>query len=272
MRGFTLLELMVVVAIMGLLGTVSIGGYQQMQRGMEGRGALENVNSFMRAAYERAQIDRQPTFVYFWNELKREATDEEPAIVVGRAVAVRGRGRISRLDSGASGRLLIDEFGDLEQYDEDGEYADPRSNDSTVRLYQLDGRPTTPKYSTVRETPVTPNGNNGGQTEIYVTHTPAGDGRIIQFGYVETASQGANWKVGSVYGLEFLSIELPHGYVFGSSVPNSMGQPVVDAGGIVCTVGTGTAAGSAGTIQVCPMNGSRVGKAVGTSTNPAQQR
>lgn len=285
MRGFTLIELMVVIAIMGLLGTASVGGYRQMQRGMEERGALENVNSFMRAAYERAQIDRKPTYVYFWNEIKREATDEDTEIVVGRAVAVRGRGRISRIDSAAAGRLLIDEFGDLEQYDEDGNYADPPSNDATIRLYQLDGSSQTPKYSTVRETPVTPNGNTGGQVEIYVTHDPTtdmldnsswGKGRIIQYGFVETANQGATWKVGSVYGMEFLSLELPHGYVFGSSVPTSMGQAVKDAGGIICKVGVGTGTGSAGTIEVYARrpdgSGAMSSQRVGSSTNPSQQQ
>ena len=53
---------------MGLLGTVSVGGYRAMQRGMEERGVMENVNAVIKTAYERAQIDRRPTVMYFWNE------------------------------------------------------------------------------------------------------------------------------------------------------------------------------------------------------------
>ena len=49
-RGFTLIELLVVIGIMGLLGTVSVGGYNAMQRGMEERGVMENVNTFIRTA------------------------------------------------------------------------------------------------------------------------------------------------------------------------------------------------------------------------------
>ena len=62
-KAFTLVELLVVVGIMGLLGTVSVGGYRAMQRGMADKGVMENVNSFVRAAYQRAQIDRQPTAI-----------------------------------------------------------------------------------------------------------------------------------------------------------------------------------------------------------------
>ena len=47
---FTLIELLMVIMIMGLLGTVTVGGYRAMQRGMEERGVMENANHFIRAA------------------------------------------------------------------------------------------------------------------------------------------------------------------------------------------------------------------------------
>ena len=74
-RAFTLIELLLVVGIMGLLGTVSVGGYQQMRRGMEEKGVIQDVNTLIRAAYQRAQIDRQPTAVVFWNETLRGEND-----------------------------------------------------------------------------------------------------------------------------------------------------------------------------------------------------
>ena len=107
-KAFTLLELLVVMGIMGMMAVMSVGGYRAMQRGMEERGVMENANHFIRAAYRRAQIDRQPVAVYFWNETLREETDTEPMIVVGKAVAVRRAGRVSRyIDP-----YLYDEFGD----------------------------------------------------------------------------------------------------------------------------------------------------------------
>ena len=142
---FTLIELLMVIMIMGLLGTVTVGGYRAMQRGMEERGVMENANHFIRAAYRRAQIDRQPVAVYFWNETLREETDTEPMIVVGKAVAVRRAGRISRYVD----PYLYDEFGDLDKErliesaeDEDEENADSGSteNDNLVPLYKMNSR------------------------------------------------------------------------------------------------------------------------------------
>ena len=122
-----------VVMIMALLGTITVGGYRAMQRGMEERGAMENANHFIRAAYRRAQIDRQPVALWFWNETIREETDTEPMIVVGKAVAVRRAGRVSRY----SDLYLFDEFGDLDRerlieskQDEDTENVDSGSTES----------------------------------------------------------------------------------------------------------------------------------------------
>lgn len=278
MKGFTLIELLVVVAIMGLLGTASVGGYRQMQRGMEERGVMQTVNSFVRAAYERAQIDRQPTKIYCWNETIREETEDANVVVVGHAVAVRPRGRISRIDSAEGGRLLIDEFGDLEQFDENGAYADAPDNDTKMRLYQMDNTSEF-KYSTVKVTPVTPNGkNDGGQDEIFITHDPINDsgaatgrrGRIIQYGFVETASSGANWRNGSVYGFEFQTIELPHGYIFGTDYARTIESPIKEITSVIYRPNSS----SATPLQVCSLRAGKGGtitaQRVGTTDNPSQ--
>ena len=79
-RAFTLLELLVVIGIMGFMGTISVGGYRAMRRGMEERGVMQNVNQFIRSAYQRAQIERQPVAVYFWNETLRGSGDRSDKI------------------------------------------------------------------------------------------------------------------------------------------------------------------------------------------------
>ena len=79
-RAFTLLELLVVMAIMGFMGTLSVAGYRAMRRGMEERSVMQNVNQFIRSAYQRAQIDRQPVSVYFWNETLRDASNADETV------------------------------------------------------------------------------------------------------------------------------------------------------------------------------------------------
>ena len=216
-RAFTLIELLMVVMIMAMLGTVTVGGYRAMQRGMEERGVMENANHFIRAAYRRAQIDRQPVAVYFWNETLREETDTEPIIVVGKAVAVRRAGRVSRcFDS-----WLYDEFGDLDKErliesadDEDGENANSGSteNDNLVPLYKMNSK-TSNGRSLVSQTTKNVTANN---RDALLSSGEVKD--IPCYAYVmKDAGTAGDWHVGDAYGLEFAEIQLPHGYLFGSS-------------------------------------------------------
>jgi len=254
-KAFTLIELLVVVAIMGLLGTVAVGGYRQLQRGMEERGVMQNVNAFIRSAYQRAQIDRQPTAVYCWNETIRSSTDDENEIVVGRAVAVRRSGRISRIQ----GSLLIDEFGDLNltypstattEDDDEGDDNNPpdSSKASTMKLYQLDNASQGLKYSIVRDRV-----ESATQTEQYLSSNPyqssndADKGKIKQYGFVIEKKGTADWKVGNAYGFEFATIQLPHGFIFGSSYSTSAESPVKEADTLIFKPGT-AGSSSGGTV------------------------
>ena len=216
-RAFTLIELLMVVMIMAMLGTVTVGGYRAMQRGMEERGVMENANHFIRAAYRRAQIDRQPVALYFWNETLREETDTEPMIVVGKAVAVRRAGRISRCFAS----WLYDEFGDLDKErlvenfdDENGENANSGSteNDNLIPIYKMNSRSSSGR-SLVSQT--TKNVTSSNRDALLST----GEVKDIPcYAYVmKNAGTAGEWHVGDAYGLEFAEIQLPHGYLFGSS-------------------------------------------------------
>ena len=214
---FTLRELLMVIMIMGLLGTITVGGYRAMQRGIEERGVMENANHFIRAAYRRAQIDRQPVAIYFWNETLREETDTEPIIVVGKAVAVRRAGRISRYFD----PYLYDEFGDLdkerlveEAEDEDGENANSGSteNDNLVPLYKMNSK-TSNGRSLVSQT--TKNVTDQNRDTLLSTDRTI---EIPCYAYVlKDVGTAGEWHAGDAYGLEFAEIQLPHGYLFGSS-------------------------------------------------------
>lgn len=239
-RGFTLVELLVVIGIMGLLGSIAAGGYRAMVRGMEERGVLQNADAFVRAAYQRAQIDRQPTIVYFWNEKMQEDTEDQYAQFVGKAVAVRRSGRITRVN----GQLLVDEFADwrmesvIGDDDDDDGSGGRRSDGSSMAIYAMDlglsGFARSCVYYDIEA--------NGDDKPVYLDGGVGldGDGKIPSYGYRLDSNSGkgganVNWKPGMSYGFEFQRIELPLGYVFGTSKPSSgdtvsyVGRLVFDA-------------------------------------------
>ena len=284
-KAFTLVELLVVIGIMGLLGTVSVGGYRAMQRGMAERGVMENVNHFIHAAYQRAQIDRQPTAVYFWNETLRKADDYNAEIVVGRAVAIRRAGRVTRVD----GQLIWDEFADLERsYTRDDENEDPdgieegtgNNRENTMYLYPIDklseieqNAGSTLKRSVVYQKvyatedqiiPLYLSGENGGELPDtdggYFERGDLDKGEIKTYAFKLASDDPGqvSWKVGMAYGFEFAQLELPHGYIFGSSYSDDISNPQKPQGTLVFSVGECSGNGIDNKGQTIENNGGRI--------------
>ena len=224
-KGFTLIELLVVIAIMGIMGTASVGGYRAMQRGIERRGVMQNVNQFIRSAYQRAQIDRAPVAVYFWNETLRQETDNDTIIVVGRAVAVRRSGRFTKIQ----GSYLYDEFGDLsynrlvidgdDMAENDSADSGSTSKGNGVYIYSMNGdEGSQPKRSLVSQT-----------TKRFTTTEPmllGGQGQFESYAYVLMGNDQVGWRPGDAYGFEFAELELPANYIFGSTYSKSVTSPV----------------------------------------------
>lgn len=227
-RAFTLIELLVVIAIMAMLGTVSVGGYRAMQRGMEDRGAMQNINQFIRSAYQRAQIDRSPVAVYYWNETSSEETDDDIQVVHGHAIAVRRAGRLSNV----IGRSLCDEFGDLSfsklQLDEDdgNEVSDAGSAraGSGIYLYQLNGN----EGSQVKRSIISQTTSRVPLSEQLLLG--GNDAQIDPYAYQLISENGVSWKTGDAYGFEFASIDLPNGYIFGSTYSRTLSNPIAGEG------------------------------------------
>ena len=222
-RAFTLIELLVVMAIMGLLGTISVGGYRAMQRGMEQRGVLLNVRQFVRAAQERARIDRVPVNVYFWNETLREETDTEPPVIVGKAAAVRRTGRVTQVD----GDYLYDEFGDLramaDEADASGNVNVSTGSKQGLFLYRIG------KSTNFERSLIAPDTKANKDFAVYVDARLPDDpddadfksAKIQPYGFRVINGKNTNtepassWKTGDAYGFAFEEIQLPKNYIFG---------------------------------------------------------
>ena len=279
-RGFTLVELILVMAIMGLLGTISVGGYRAMQRGMEERGTLQNVDEFIRSAYQRAQIDRQPVNVYFWNELLREKTDDDTQIVVGKAVAVRRAGRLSDVTSA----YLYDEFGDLGYYSSSTE-EDESPSEGTVEkgddmfLYRIKNTESKMERSIVSQSARHRSTSNERLLESGVS------GSITSFAFIIINANNVSWERGDAYGFEFAEIQLPHNFIFGSDsdCPTSAANSIKEIGTIMrfragANSGSGSSSGISGasTITISNIRPSKDGtlkaQTVGNTKSPDSRR
>lgn len=225
-RGFTLVELLVVVGIMASMATLSIGSYFAVVRGMADRGAIATATSAIALAQERACIDLVPTVVYFYNEIVQREDEEEgdEEVVVGVALAVRRAGRISNVN----GNVIGDEFADLDRIygavDNEGDL-----NGDTFRLYRFNVSKMeySSVYSTVAEYPI------GVNPDDFLVEGPIGTwsdkfdkdpdyaddtenvNELLSFGF-KIAGGFSGWEVGDSYAYEFVRVQLPDNYIFGT--------------------------------------------------------
>ena len=281
-RAFTLIELLVVMGIMGLLGTMSVGGYRAMQRGMEERGVMQSVNSIIRAAYQRAQIDRQPTVICFWNETVRKESLDENVIVRGKAVAIRRYGRLSDVRD----NLLVDEFADLELTyravdDEEEDSSGSGATESQIYLYPVEKLSDAQSSGNLKRSIVRGDVKDASTLPLFLSgdkNDTTADRKIPAYAFELVEPGGVTWKPGMAYGLEFLSLELPDNYIFGSDYSKDTANPVREAGTLVFDVGLNSGGGltkngtsGRGTITVYslrPNGESLKAESVATSDSP----
>lgn len=221
-RGFTLVELLVVMGLMGALATISTSGYYAVVRGMEERGAVSAATGIIRAAQQRARIDRVPTAIYFYDELVSPETADDYATAQGVAVAVRMGGRISWV----SGSRLYDEFSDLGEIYGISDPTNPKNESrvnsgSGMRLYKMAALGASRlDYSLVGSQVVL----GGSQEQHFIEWADNDNDRelpMYAFVKLNNDSGTAQWKVGDAYALEFSTIRLPVGYVFGTETPTA---------------------------------------------------
>ena len=221
-RGFTLLELLVVVGIMGFLGTASIAGYNALQRGMAERSVTAVASTLLRAAQERAHVDRMPTAVFCYNRLLKEPTGQEDnGVVVGVMTAIRRAGRISYV----RGDMLYDEFADLDNTYEAVEDENDAKKGGSFRLYRFDvtqlNGGNSMEYSIVSDRVVQ---NEDAEMVTLFSGTANGNQTNLMASAFCRLSGVSDWQVGDGYAFEFAETQLPAGYIFGKDVPSRAGD------------------------------------------------
>ena len=237
---FTLIELLVVIGLMAVLATISVTGYSAASRGMADRGAVQTTVSTLRIAQQTCQIDRVPTKVLFFNQrLTDDSNNDDAAIYQGTAIAIKQSGRITIAPSAVDG-LLIDEFADWHQ------------------SYPMRGSDNAPPMRFYRMTASDESRDIDGCSELvlpYVTHHALNDwmiqsgtridqwctahrrtasdnrpqsapasyvnnGNNYVWGFKPKNGLSLNWHSGDPYGVEIARLDLPKGYLFGTSVPS----------------------------------------------------
>jgi len=243
-HAFTLVELMAVVTIMTLLGFAAVGGYSAMQRGMRERGAVAAASAILRAAKERAAVDRVPTAVYCYNVMLRasDADADENAKIVGVMTAVRRAGRLTMVEN----ELLYDEFADLNttypcmsdiadlSFDRQKHKEADLMKCSTMKLYRFpmtasDTYSTsgTMEYSLVSDTVWCTEKN---KIFLFSEMPPAysdGTNCFMSAFYERSGSRyplSGGWHVGDAYAFSIGELQLPVNMTFGKDMPSSVSK------------------------------------------------
>ena len=222
---FTLVELLVVIGLMAVLATISVAGYSAATRGMADRGTIQTTVSILRVAQQTCQIDRVPTKVMFFNQRLFDDNDPDtPPLFQGTAIAIKQAGRITLP---VMNKLLIDEFADWNQsYPKSGSASSP-----DMRIFQMKSggggggindcstlvRPYVSSYELHDDFMI-----QAGVTfeQWCVAHGHTDNDKV--WGFLMKGGK-QEWDVGDAYGVEIARIDLPKGYIFGTSAPSGNG-------------------------------------------------
>jgi len=202
--GFSLVELLAVMAIVAMLSTLAVTSYFSAIRGMASRSASDNFYNALMMARQRACIDGCRVSLMIFNE----AANFDPASgkvsdLAASFVVCRELGRISYV----SGSYLFDEFSDLGAMFQEGSAGASSKFAGTIKLYNL----TEGAWSLV--SPFVKRQKVGGANTV-LPYSGKNDS-IEAFALEKVDAGGVTWDTGDSYGIEVAPVKaLPKGFEF----------------------------------------------------------
>ena len=218
------MELMAVMAVMGLLATLAVTSYFSAIRGMNKRRAADTLYKALVSARQRACVDSsQIQFLCFnvWSgaELTPEAQGDRVKQLKALSptyVVCKELGRVTY----RSGSLLGDEFTPLNSLigATAPTEAVAKNNKGRMRLFNL----TEGDWSDVSMQVVSSRGYDIASATTIGEFFP--DREQMLWCFVMVDPRGVNWKVGDVYGIEAAPLAtLPQNVFFGSPIGTNPG-------------------------------------------------
>lgn len=212
--GFSLLELLAVMAIVAMLSTLAVTSYFSAIRGMGTRTARRNFTNALSMARQRACIDGCRVSLIIFNEVAEFGPDGKVKDLAASYVVCRELGRISFVRSDK----LFDEFADLENLFTGGSSSGSAAASvaGAVKIYNLTrGTWTLVKPGAVQDTVGSPaelhysDPNNKFSIKAFALQQIPGIQSSGKYG------KETNWKIGDSYGIEVMPVQaLPKGFKF----------------------------------------------------------
>ena len=205
------MELLAVMAIMGILSTMAVTGYFSAVRGMTRRRAVSNLVAAINQARQRASIDGTRTALICYNiknTVKDAADINDTTTFSPTYVVCKALGRVTYV----SGTTIGDEFTPLDKIF--GAYSASSSDSSfgSRRLYNLSREGWWEVEDTVK---LGAYGNNL-KSGLTGENLPTSE---MLWCFTKMSGDGASWNVGDLYGIEVSPPEiLPKNIYFGGDL------------------------------------------------------